>query len=178
MCCSCLLSGNGDAGGGHLLDAHSPPADGSGERPEVHSERWKQNHWHRPGHRHPEGYRRRTVQLGLKGNSVERAGLGGGYPGGVRDGECVVVCVWSNQIIIEIYKYSTCTKLKQERTRRNALLCSPTQPKYLLCLALSSYLKARLSELCHLCNKMYLKMKSHPLFCGIDQKNTKKNKIL
>lgn len=50
------LSGNGNARRRHQLDADASPTDGSGERPAVHFERWKQNHRHRPGHRNPDLY--------------------------------------------------------------------------------------------------------------------------
>lgn len=105
---------------GHLIDAHAPPADGSGKGAEVHPAWWKQNHRHRPGHRNSDSHRRRPIQLGLKWPAA--AGMDNGPE--IRDGFFFPfffpwVDVWtrSNMILGNLRFMKSCTTVKKKRLR-------------------------------------------------------------
>lgn len=161
--CLFLSPGYDNARGGHLVDAHAPPANGPGKGAEVHPARWKQNHWHRPGHRYSDSYRRRPSQLGLKWFFTEEAVWNGGR-GGMDNGREMMdffwfffplwVGVWtqSNMILDNLWFMKSCTTVKKKQLRRMHGFFVQYHPTKTSALSLS----VRLSKYCHLCNKMYL----------------------
>ena len=62
-----------------------------------------------------------TRQTGAEEKLQRGLGWGEGVLGEVREAGRVGVCGWSNQMIIEINKYS-CSNLKHKKTQKNAWL--------------------------------------------------------